>query len=647
MTWAPILWLLSFLPALVALYFLKLKRKSVVTSSTLLWKRSLEDVRANAPFQKLRRSWLLLLQLLVLTGLILAAWQPRLSSTGAGGRSLIVLVDTSASTAAREKEGIRLDLMKEEALRLVDGMGSSDRMALLSFSSRTTLLEPLTNDKTALRNAIGAMEGTVLPTQIDQALLVAQSMAEAIEDCEVHVLGDGCYGDLSTLPPEVKRLKMTFVSRGTALENVGITELDVRRSFEGAGRTEVFALVENLGKTPARRVVSFTVAGDLKDAREIEIAPSGSAPVVFDATSVGSGVAMVSIDGTDALEADDRAWVLLAPRRVHSVLFVGKSNPWVELALGSSDGITHRRMDESGFLEILRSRSGVDLEESLAADVLVFDRCSFTSPENAGPAAPPLLPALPALFIACQPPGPPSWETEPRQLPVVVDWDRTHPVNRFLVFADLRIEESLVFRAGAPHHSLVDSDVGCIIGTVRTHSPGRAPLSSILMGFDILKSNWPLGHYSFPIFFSNAIAWLGDISGGERAARYLAGEALVYHPERGRSLSGSVEASFVAPSGKVLPAAREEGGALVLGSADEMGVYEARSGGEVLAKFPVALLKSAESRLEPSSSIQFGDFSMEVKAGIKPQARDLWKWFALAALAILLVEWCVYHRRIA
>ncbi|HVR75671.1 MAG TPA: VWA domain-containing protein [Planctomycetota bacterium] len=647
MTWAPILWILSFLPALVALYFLKLRRKSIVTSSTLLWKRSLEDVRANAPFQKLRRSWLLLLQLLVLTGLILAAWQPRLSSTGVGGRSLIVLVDTSASTAAREKEGIRLDLMKEEALRLVDGLGSSDRMALLSFSSRATLLEPLTNDKAALRDAIRAMDGTALPTRIDQALLVAQSMAEAIEDCEVHVLGDGCYGDLSTLPAEVKRLKMTFVSRGTSLENVGITELDVRRSFEGAGRTEVFALIENFGKSSARRVVSFTVAGELKDAREIDIAPSGSAPVVFDATLVGSGAAMVSIDGADALEIDDKAWVLLAPRRVYSVLLVGEPNPWVELALGSSVGISHRRMDESAFLELQRSRSGTELEESLAADVLVFDRCSFTSPENASPAAPPLLPAVPALFIACQPPGSPPWEAETRKMPIIVDWDRAHPVNRFLAFADLRIEESLVFRAGTTHHSLVDSDVGCIIGTIRTHSPGRAQLSSILMGFDILKSNWPLGHYSFPIFFSNAIAWLGDSSGGERAARYHAGEPLVHHPERGRSLDGSVEASFVAPSGKVLPAAREEGGALVLGSADEIGVYEARAGDEVLAKFPVALLRSAESRLEPSSSIEFGDYSMEVRASIKPQARDLWKWFALAALAFLLVEWCVYHRRIA
>ena len=46
---------------IIALYFLKLRRRPVRVPSTILWRRSLEDLHVNSLFQRLRRNLLLVL----------------------------------------------------------------------------------------------------------------------------------------------------------------------------------------------------------------------------------------------------------------------------------------------------------------------------------------------------------------------------------------------------------------------------------------------------------------------------------------------------------------------------------------------------------------------------------------------------------
>ena len=100
---------LLFVPAVVAMYLLKLRRDETVVPSTLLWTRLVADVEANAPWQRLRRSLLLLLQLLLVAILALLAARPFLERPAGLARDVVLVVDTSASMGATDVVPDRLD----------------------------------------------------------------------------------------------------------------------------------------------------------------------------------------------------------------------------------------------------------------------------------------------------------------------------------------------------------------------------------------------------------------------------------------------------------------------------------------------------------------------------------------------------------
>ena len=63
-------------PAVVALYFLKLRRQPLEVPSTYLWQKSIEDLHVNSLWQRIRQNLLMYLQLLLLLLVIFALLRP-------------------------------------------------------------------------------------------------------------------------------------------------------------------------------------------------------------------------------------------------------------------------------------------------------------------------------------------------------------------------------------------------------------------------------------------------------------------------------------------------------------------------------------------------------------------------------------------
>src|SRR5215469_1936674 len=77
---------------IIALYFLKLRRKPVRVPSTLLWRRSMEDLHVNSLFQRLRRNLLLFLQLLAVGLVMLALAGPQSKGRGGQGQRYVLMI---------------------------------------------------------------------------------------------------------------------------------------------------------------------------------------------------------------------------------------------------------------------------------------------------------------------------------------------------------------------------------------------------------------------------------------------------------------------------------------------------------------------------------------------------------------------------
>src|SRR5438552_10304688 len=125
--------LLALAIPIIIFYMLRLRREELPVSSSLLWRRALQDRTANAPWQRLRRNLLLLLQLLLLLLLALSLARPFLYTQAVASGNLVVVLDGSASMQAVDEEGgvSRFERARQEADALVDGLQSEEKMSLV------------------------------------------------------------------------------------------------------------------------------------------------------------------------------------------------------------------------------------------------------------------------------------------------------------------------------------------------------------------------------------------------------------------------------------------------------------------------------------------------------------------------------------
>jgi uncharacterized protein YegL len=654
-------------PALVILYFLKLRRREEPVPSTLLWKRAVQDIEVNAPFQRLRKNLLLLLQLAALLLAIAALARPVIETPLAAESSIVMLIDRSGSmnTVEPDEGGrTRLELAKEQAVRLVrtlnrtgsrwlsllGGAPAQTRVSVIAFAGSARVVSPFTTNTADLARLIEELEPTDEQTNVREALQLAEAyMAQtrleqtpetAEQASTLVMLSDGAFGDVKDVVLKSSAVKLVNVA--AAQDNVGITAMRYQRNYEQPERLSVLLQVENFGPAAIQTDVSLYVNGRLSAVRTLNLGPGRGGPstapaapaaaavdgpgsagsLSFEFALADAGVIEARLSRDDLLAVDNRAYACVPPPRKLSVLLVSDGNFILESLLA---GLPLERVDRLGPAQYEAAPQGqVEVDGRSVYDVVVLDRCSVKR--------------RPAGNYLCLGAAPDEVGVDLGQElgpQAFLWWNNTHPVLRHAALEYVNVAKARKLTLPPEAEVLIEGRDGPMLG--RYAVQGRQYL---LLSFAIEDSDW-WNKLSLGVFFYNAIRFLG---GGSAV-----GETEVLRP--GATLSARLpadvrDARLTRPDGTQVTVNPDVTGVCRYADTARVGIYRVNWAPDGQASFAVNLEDPAESNVAPGAEIHIGNVAVTRGEPIRSATPETWRWFIGACLLIVLVEWLIYNRRV-
>lgn len=611
--WPAGLGFLALIPAILLLYFLRLKRDVRVVSSTYLWKKTVDAYRVNRPFQRFQNHLLLWLQLLAVLLLALAASRPYMERRQRTSGIHLVLIDHSASMSTREEGGrTRLDLARDFLRDMIGGLPGGDRMMVIGFSDRPFVAAPLTSDRGALLRGAALVGPTERPTRIEEAWHTALSVARQFDLSDIYLLSDGGFRTLPQLTEA--HANVHYIPFGKSWDNAGIVHLETRQSEEGDRRVEIFARVINRRDRKVQATAELRLGDRLVDAKSVEIEPGSERGVVFERPASDEGMAEVRLTGGDAFPTDDRAWIPVGGAELVRVALVGEENVFLKQALAMNPRIELTVVSPADFAKI-RGK----FRES---DLIVFDGAD-SGPVEQGT----------YLYLGGAPSTPGFGTGREVENPTLLKWDAEHPLTRYINFSTVHVGKAVEVSVPSWGRTLLSSDHGPVIAVGE-----RGGLRVACVSFRILDSDWPL-RVSFPIFFANAIRWAREEEPASTDRIVRPGEPLSVRAPR-EPQSGT----FTDPAGRVKTIASTASDRMTLADTERPGIYRVKwEKRESETLFAVSLADAWESDIRVPDRVEMGGTKLQAREGSAFVRVEFASWLALLGLAVLMAEWLVYQ----
>jgi hypothetical protein len=615
---------LVVLPVIVAFYMLRLRRRDVPVGSTFLWQQLVRDIEANAPWQRLRFSWLLLLQLLIAALVVIAAARPFATVHSELAANVVLVIDTSASMGATDAAGPRIEAARAAARTVVGRLPEGGRITVVAADDSAHVLASETSDRSTALAAIAGVKSTQLPGDLTDAFALASALAARDADSTVVVVTDAT---ADRLPPIGIGAPVVVERVGDADTNQAVAALSVVRRSGGA-QLDTFVAVTNLAAADVTRRLEIYADGVLVDARDLAIGAAQRTEAIIGTVPSGAKVVEARLAGSDALAVDDRALAIVPSGTPIRTLLVSDGNAYLENALALLPRLELYAVNRAGYDAALADAATAGTPYGL----IVFDGL-----------VPPAPPRIPSLFVGPEADGPFGTLGQVIGAPSIGRTNPDDPLLRYIDLSSVHVGRTPTVTLATGMRPAVATSTGAplvAVGTRDGHGIG-------LISFDLGDSDLPL-QVAFPLLVSNLTDAVVPPAVGILPPSARLGEAASV------ALDPAVTRVAVSGAGASTPLELPViGGAVVLPGATDVGIRELRavnddgSAGALLGETAVNLFSPDESDIAPGDPRRISEMGLlgGSRAATDNEARAEWSWpLALAALLLLAVEWLLFHR---
>jgi hypothetical protein len=689
--------------AVTILYILKLRRRRVHVPFAKLWDRILKEKESTSLFRRLKRLLSLLLQLAFLFLLTAALGDPRLSAEVLEGRTVVLLLDASASMKAVDGEdGTRMQTARAKAKQIVRGMSGADTLMLVRMDAQVTPLSGFEGDEKALLKILEGVEASDTRADLARALKFCADALRERKNPQLVLIGDGAYpeavlervkldeksgkpavapekgtarrgegapasapagqkrpGTGAPAPSQAKKVQeidwidlggvtVRYLGVGKSSDNLGIVAFNARRYSRNKLSFEIFLEVVNYRDKPAEADLQILVDGQVADLQRISLKAGEKARYTCDPE-----------EGKGSSGAKRKPWCQLAASgelleaRLQTP-GATSDNPAALDAFPVDDRAYALLPKQRKQRILLVTRGNLYLEGALLLDdnleVVKLRPDAYSAAEARKADAvvfdgffPKEAPGRHFLILNPPEKGSPFPVAGQIKAPLITEHDAKHPVMRWVVLKDVNIAASARFTVEAGVQSLASSFRAPLIVARE-----EAGLKSVAIGFDITRSDLPL-RIAFPILVINSLDWFSG-HGESLIVSYRTGQTWpvpLGFVEEGAAPPAEVRVRE--PGGGELKLPVQDGKVFIFGATAGAYTITAPGPGGSEHKQVIAgnLADFDESRIKPRSALVLGGRTLEAPSGFGiALRREIWVYLLLAALGLILVEWLTYNRRI-